>query len=59
MLEGKVDYVIIDRMNYRHSDAVYRQHGWQTKNTDEYFDQVKRRMQDDCAECGIECRSAY
>ncbi len=59
MLEGKVDYIIIDRMNYRHSDAVYRQHGWQTKNTDEYFDQVKRRMLDDCAECGIECRPAY
>ncbi len=59
MLEGKVDYIIIDRMNYRHSDAVYRRHGWQTKNTDEYFDQVKRRMLDDCAECGIECRPAY
>lgn len=59
MLEGKVDYIIIDRMNYRHSDAVYRQHGWQAKNTDEYFDQVKRRMLDECAEFGIECRPAY
>ena len=59
MLEGKVDYIIIDRMNYRHSDAVYRQHGWQAKNSDEYFDQVKRRMLDDCAEFGIECRPAY
>lgn len=59
MLEGKVDYIIFDRMNYRHSDDVYRQHGWQTKNTDEYFDQVKRRMLDDCAEFGIECRPAY
>ncbi len=59
MLEGKVDYIIIDRMNYRHSDAVYRQRGWQTKKTDEYFDQVKRRMLDDCAEFGIECRPDY
>ncbi len=59
MLEGKVDYIIIDRMNYRHSDAVYRQHGWQASNTDEYFDQVKRRMLDDCAQSGIDCRLAY
>ena len=59
MLEGKVDYIIIDRMNYRHSDDVYHQYGWQTKNTDEYFDRVKRRMLDDCAEFGIECRPAY
>ncbi len=59
MLEGKVDYIIIDRMNYRHSDAVYRQHGWQESNTAEYFDQIKRRMLDDCAEFGIECRPAY
>ncbi len=59
MLEGKVDYIIIDRMNYRHSNAVYRDHGWQENNTDEYFDQVKRKMLDDCAEFGIDCRSVY
>ncbi len=59
MLENKVDYVIIDRMNYRHADAVYRQHGWQAKNTDEYFDQVKRRVLDDCSRFGMECRPAY
>ena len=35
-----------NRMNYRHTDAVYRQHGWQGNNTDEYFDQVKSRMLD-------------
>ncbi len=59
MLEGKVDYIIIDRMNYRHSNTVYRDHGWQENNTDEYFDQVKRKMLDDCAEFGIDCRSVY
>ncbi len=59
MLKGKVDYIIIDRMNYRRSDAVYRDHGWQENNTDEYFDQVKRKMLDDCAEFGIDCRSVY
>ena len=59
MLQDKIDYIIVHRMNYRRSDAVYRKHGWQAKNTDEYFDQVKRRMLDDCAHLGIECRPAY
>lgn len=59
MLEGKVDYIIIDRMNYHHSDAVYRQHGWQAKNTDGYFEQVKQKIMDDCSAFGIECRPVW
>ena len=59
LLAGKVDYLIIDRMNYHHSDRVYDQHGWHEQNTDEYYDQVKRGMLDDCARLGIDCRLAY
>jgi DNA repair photolyase len=59
LLAGKVDYIIIDRMNYRHSDRIYQQHGWTDKNTDEYFDLVGRKIAADCGELGIECRSAY
>ena len=59
MLAGKVDYIIIDRMNYRHADRIYNKHSWRDKNTDEYFDLIKNRMANDCAELGIDCRSAY
>ena len=59
LLAGKVDYIIIDRMNYHHSDRVYAQQGWQDKNTDEYYDQVKRGMLDDCARLGVDCRPVY
>ena len=59
ILAGKVDYIIIDRMNYRHADRIYSRHGWGEKNTDEYFDLIKTRITNDCAKLGIDCRSAY
>jgi DNA repair photolyase len=36
-LYGKVDYVIVDRMNYNHADWVYRKYGMQNKLTNEIF----------------------
>jgi DNA repair photolyase len=59
MLTGKVDYIIIDRMNYHHADRIYRKHGWKEKNTDEHFDLMKNRIASDCVELGIDCRSVY
>ena len=59
ILAGKVDYIIIDRMNYRHADMIYNRHGWSQKNTGEYFELIKNRMADDCAELGVDCRSTY
>lgn len=59
MLAGKVDYIIIDRMNYCHADKIYEKHGWREKNTDEYFDLIGHRIAHDCAELSVECRSAY
>jgi DNA repair photolyase len=37
LLKGKVDYVIIDRMNYHYADWVYRKYGLEDKLTDDYF----------------------
>lgn len=59
ILAGKVDYIIFDRMNYRHADRIYKKHGWREKNTGKYFNLIKNRMADDCDELGIDCRSAY
>jgi DNA repair photolyase len=59
MLAGKVDYIIIDRMNYFHAARIYERHGWKDKNTQEYFRAVGSMMAKDCAERGIECRSVY
>jgi len=59
ILAGKVDYIIIDRMNYRHADRIYKKNEWSEKNTDDYFNRVKNTMRNDCMRLGIECRSAY
>jgi len=59
MLAGKVDYIIIDRMNYFHAAKIYERCGWKEKNTYEYFKAIGSKMVKDCARLGIECRSAY
>lgn len=59
ILAGKVDYIIIDRMNYCHADRIYEKHGWREKNTDKYFSLIRRRIANDCVELGVECRPAY
>lgn len=59
ILAGKVDYIIIDRMNYFHADKIYERHGWKEKNTYEYFHLIGNKMVKECARLGIECRSAY
>ena len=59
ILSGKVDYIIIDRMNGHDADRIYKKHGWNEKNTDEYFNLIGRKMENECAELGIECRRAF
>ena len=59
MLAGKVDYIILDRMNYSHANRLYERYGWKNKNTNEYFEMTGTRMARDCKRLGIECRSAY
>lgn len=59
MLAGKVNYIILDRMNYHYADRIYKKYGWEEKNTDEYFDLIKDRITRDCAAFGIDCRPAY
>jgi DNA repair photolyase len=43
-LEGKVDYVLIDRMNYHYADWIYREYGFLDKLTDEFFLRTKRKL---------------
>jgi DNA repair photolyase len=58
-LVGKVNYIIIDRMNYHHADRIYDKYGWNDKNTDDYFYIIGSKIADECREQGIECRSVY
>ena len=44
ILAGKVNYVIIDRMNYNHADWVYRKYGMEDKKTDDYFTRTAQEI---------------
>jgi DNA repair photolyase len=37
LLRGKIDYVLIDRINYHYADRIYRKYGLEDNLTDEFF----------------------
>ena len=45
LLRGRVDYVLVDRMNYRYADWVYREHGLEDALSDEFFRRATREPQ--------------
>ena len=44
LLKGKVDYVIVDRMNYHYADWVYRKYGLEDKLSDDYYYRVRQEL---------------
>ena len=55
ILIGKVDHVILDRMNYHYADWVYRKYGLEEKLTEDYFNQTERILSSAFAKSGISC----
>jgi DNA repair photolyase len=45
-LRGKVDYVLIDKMNYHYADRVYRKHRLEYAMTGNFFSQKKLELVD-------------
>ncbi len=56
ILASRVDYVILDRMNYHYADWVYRKFGLEDKMTGEYFDQIIMELISEFTNLGIRCR---
>lgn len=46
LLKGKVDYVLIDRMNYHYADQVYRKYGLEDMLADDYFFRIQQEFAD-------------
>lgn len=55
LLAGKVDDVIIDRMNYKHADWVYKKYGLEDKMTDDFFKEMERKLSSAFEKSGINC----
>ncbi len=55
-LEGIVDYIYVDRMNYNYADFIYKKYHLEDKRSDEYFDFVGQEIMYQCKQKGIECQ---
>jgi DNA repair photolyase len=58
-LKGKVDYIIVDRMNYHYADWIYRKYGLEDKLSDDFFQKKGQELADFCKESGINCKLAF
>lgn len=55
-LEGKVDYVLFDRMNYHYADWVYKKYNLLDKLNDDYFYITIKNLSFAFAKLGISCK---
>jgi hypothetical protein len=59
MLGGKVDYILVDRMNYHHGDWVYKRYGLEKYMDASFFNDSGKELAAAFEEQGIECRLLY
>ncbi|MBN1534581.1 MAG: radical SAM protein [Spirochaetes bacterium] len=58
-LRDRVDYVLVDRMNYRHAAWVYRKHGMEESISDGYFARAGREITAACRRAKIRCEIVF
>jgi len=59
LLRGKVDYVLLDRMNYHYSDWVYRKYNLEAAMSDEFFLRTGKDLAAAFEKQGIDCRVVF
>lgn len=58
-LDGTVDHIIVDRMNYHYADWIYRKYGLEDKLSDDFFQMTGRKLADFCRKSGIACNLTF
>jgi len=59
MLRGRVDHVLIDRINYHYADWLFRKHGLQKALDDEELGHKAEKMRAGFERAGISCRVLF
>jgi DNA repair photolyase len=59
LLEGKVDSILIDRMNYHYSDWVYRRYKLEGAMASDFFYRKGRELADAFEKQGIDCEVVF
>ena len=58
-VEGKIDYAIIDKMNYHYADWVYRKYNLEKLRESEFFIRKGNELAELLEEKKIPCRMAF
>jgi DNA repair photolyase len=58
-LKGKVDNVLIDRLNYHYADWLYRKHGMQWAMEDDFFTSMGKKLKEGFKKAGIPCEVLF
>jgi DNA repair photolyase len=58
-LEGKVDYILVDRMNYNYANWVYTKYGLEDKLSDDFFHRTGHEIASVCKKLGIDCHLTF
>jgi DNA repair photolyase len=58
-LNGNVDYVLVDKMNYHYADWVYRKHSLESAMGYDFFYSKAKELASAFAKQGIECRVLF
>lgn len=59
LLEGKVDYIYVDRMNYQYANIVYKKNKLDDYLDSDYFYTVERKIARECRKINIKCNIVY
>jgi hypothetical protein len=58
-LNGKADYVVVDRMNYHYGDWVYRKYHLEEAMSNDFFSSKGNELASAFTKQGIECRVLF
>ena len=59
LLAGKVNYILIDRMNYHYSDWVYRKYNLEATMSDEFIHRTAKEIADALEKQDIDCHVVF
>ncbi len=59
MLKGKVDHVLLDRLNYHYADWAYKKHGMTWAMDDGFFEQMGDELRAGFEKAGIACQKLF
>lgn len=58
-LKGKVEHVIVDRLNYNYANRIYKEHGLGWANSESFFSQKSGELEKGFQAAGIPCRIVF